>query len=69
MQGHFMASFHTTPRDRRRDRVTHTVTRYFGTCAEAMAWGASETPHFNVYQFHRGIGWWSINWPLPAERI
>jgi hypothetical protein len=44
----YMASFHTTARDKRRDRVTQAV------------------PHFSVYQFHEGIGWWAVNCPLPG---
>jgi hypothetical protein len=62
----YMASFHTTARDKRRDRVTQAVTQFFPTIEAATNWGEANSPHFSVYQFHEGIGWWAVNCPLPG---
>jgi hypothetical protein len=64
----FRVLFHTHNRDKRRDRVTGTVTKNFKTLEAAQAWATQESPlHHNIYQYHEGVGWWSIRTPLPGR--
>lgn len=53
------------------DSVTRTVTKTFGTRAEAVAWGEQHSPGcFNVYQYDARFGWYSVPskiWPASSE--
>jgi hypothetical protein len=68
MTAHFMVSFHTHNRDKRRDPITNTVTRRFSSLVDARAWAATQSPTANIYEHHAGLGWWSINCPRPGVR-
>jgi hypothetical protein len=67
-----MVSFHTHSRDPRRDRVTNTVTKLFGSRADAVAWGQAQSPGcFNVYEYDPRNGWVAVQsktWPASAEK-